>query len=681
MSPHEHDPRTPGDAFSRRSFLGASTATAAVWAAGRFAVSGAAAAESGKKSSAAPIPTHPLDPLTAAEIQTAVATVRKEKQLGDAWRFVTVRLAEPARPEVTAYRPGQPFVRRASVLVMDASNGKAFEATVDLADSKICRYEPLPDGLQPSITLDEFAECEVAVKRSPAFRKLLEKRGIRDPELVMVDAWSAGMYGVEPPEDKGKRLSRALCWVRSEANDNGYARPLEGVVVVVDLARMEVVRIEDHGAVPLPPTPGNWAREYIAETRDDLKPLHISQPEGPSFTLEGREVRWQKWRFRIGFNPREGLVLHTISYQDGGRERPVLYRASVCEMIVPYGDPSEVGYRKNAFDIGEYGIGMMANSLVLGCDCLGVIRYLDADLADSRGRPITIKNAICVHEEDAGLLWKHTDWRTGQSESRRSRRLSVSFIATVGNYEYGFFWHFYQDGTLRCEVKLTGIVNTTALAPGETPEFGVEIAPRLEAPFHQHIFAARLDAAIDGEANSVYEVEMVSPRGLENPHGNAFRAEATLLATEQQAQRGVNSTAARFWRIVNPARKNRLGQPVGYRLIPGENCPALLQADAAVMKRAGFIAHQLWVTPYAADERYPAGDYPNQHPTGDGLPRWTEANRSVDGQPIVVWYVFGHAHIPRVEDWPVMPVATIGFQLRPDGFFEQSPAMDLPPEA
>ena len=682
MSQSEHDPGPSRDGFSRRSFLGAWTATAAVWAAGRFAVSHAAAAEKGRKQAASVKPLHPLDPLTHAEIETAVATLRQEKQLGDSWRFVTVTLAEPSRPEMAAYRPGKPLARRASVLVMDTATGKAFEATIELGRPKVSRYEPLAAGLQPPIMLDEFVECEAAIKRSAEFRAALEKRGVRDVDLVMVDPWSAGMYGQAPAEDKGKRLSRALCWVRSEPHDNGYARPLDGVVAVVDLAKMEVVRVEDYGVVPLPPTAGNWAREYIGETRADLKPLQISQPEGPSFTLEGREVKWQKWRFRIGFNPREGLVLHTVSYQDGERERPVLYRASVCEMVVPYGDPSEGSYRKNAFDIGEYGIGMMANSLVLGCDCLGAVRYLDADLTDSRGRPITIKNAICLHEEDAGLLWKHTDWRTGQSESRRSRRLSVSFIATVGNYEYGFFWHFYQDGSIQCEVKLTGIMHTTALSPGEPPQFGVEIAPQLKAPFHQHIFAARLDTAIDGEANSVYEVNMVSlPRGPENPHGNAFRAESKLLATEQAAQRATNSASARFWRIVNPERKNRLGQLVGYRLIAGENCPALIQPDAAVMKRAGFIAHQLWVTPYDAPQRYPAGDYPNQHPTGDGLPRWTKANRSIEATSLAVWYVFGHAHIPRAEDWPVMPVASLGFMLKPDGFFEQSPAMDLPAEA
>jgi primary-amine oxidase len=528
--------------------------------------------------------------------------------------------------------------------------------------------------------LDEFIECEEAVKKSPEFLAALKKRGISDVNLVMVDPWSAGVYGTEREEEKGKRLSRALCWVRSEPMDNGYARPIDGIVAVVDLNKMEVLRIEDFGVVPLPPRAGNWARDYIQETRHDLKPLEIHQQEGPSFQIDGHEVRWQKWRFRIGFNPREGLVLYTVTYNDQGTERPILYRASVAEMVVPYADPAEKYFRKNAFDLGEYGIGMLANSLTLGCDCLGLIRYFDAHMTNSRGEIMTIQNAVCLHEEDFGILWKHMDWRTNQTEVRRSRRLVVSFIATVANYEYGFYWYFYQDGTIQLEVKLTGIMNTTAFALGETPQYGTEVAPQLNAPFHQHFFAARLDLCLDGPTNSVYEVNTRSvPAGPQNPHRNAFRAEATLLARESEAQRTTNSQTARFWRIVNPGKRNSLGRPVGYRLIPGENCLPFAQEGAAVLKRAGFLTKHLWVTPYRPDERFPAGNYPNQSPGGEGLPKWTQADRPIDNSNVVVWYTFGHHHIPRVEDWPVMPVSGIGFMLRPDGFFESNPAMDIPP--
>ena len=625
-------------------------------------------------------PRHPLDPLSAAELEEAVRILAREKHLGDNVRLASINLIEPAKSLVEKHQPGSPFERKALAVLLDRGKRASDEAVLDLAGKSVISVTQLPSGVQPSIMLDEFSECEQAVRRSPLFQAALHKRGVTDADLVMVEPWSAGMYGTELPEDGGLRRMRALCFVRSEPKDNGYARPIDSIVIVVDLYKMEVLRIEDYGSVPLPPEGGNWAREYIPNMRKDLKPLDIVQPQGPSFTVEGNQVQWQKWKFRVGFTSREGLVLHTVTYDDDGVERPILYRASICEMVVPYGDPREQYYRKNAFDIGEYGLGMLANSLALGCDCLGVIYYFDFPLVDSRGKVTPLKNAVCLHEEDFGILWKHTDWRTGQSEVRRSRRLSVSFIATVGNYEYGFYWYFYQDGSIQCEIKLTGIMNTTALAPGEKPLYGMEVAPQLNAPFHQHIFAARLVTSVDGPNNSVYEVNSVGvPTGPSNPHGNAFVAEETLLATEKEAQRRVNSATARFWRVVNPSKKNRLGRPVGYRLVPGENCPPLVQPDAAVMRRADFTSNHIWVTPYSPKERFAAGEYPNQHPTGDGLPNWTQANRKVDDTEVTLWYVFAHNHVPRPEDWPVMPVAMLGFQFRPDGFFERSPAMDVPP--
>jgi primary-amine oxidase len=623
---------------------------------------------------------HPLDPLSAAELTAAVRILAREEHLRSSVRIVSINLAEPPKSLVEKYLPGSPSERKVLAVLVDRGKHASYEVLVDLVAASVASVKQLPDGVQPSIMLDEFSECEQAVRRSPLFQAALRKRGVENAQLVMVEPWSAGLYGTELPEDQGLRRMRALCFVRSEEKDNGYARPLDSMVILVDLYKMEVIRIEDYEIAPLPPESGNWAREYIPNMRKDLKPVDIVQPEGPSFTVDGNEVQWQKWKFRVGFTSREGLVLHTIGYNDDGVERPILYRASICEMVVPYGDPGEQYYRKNAFDIGEYGLGMLANSLALGCDCLGVIHYFDFPLVDSHGNVTPLKNAVCLHEEDFGILWKHTDWRTGQSEVRRSRRLSVSFIATVGNYEYGFYWYFYQDGSIQCEIKLTGIMNTTALQPGKTSPYGLEVAPRLNAPFHQHIFAARLVPSVDGPNNSVYEVNSVGvPTGESNPHGNAFVAEETLLATEKEAQRRVNTATARFWRVVNPGKKNRLGRPVGYRLVPGENCPPLVQPDAKIMRRAGFTSHHVWVTPYDPQQRFAAGDYPNQHPTGDGLPHWTQANRNVDNTEVSLWYIFAHNHVPRPEDWPVMPVSMLGFQFRPDGFFERNPAMDVPP--
>jgi primary-amine oxidase len=257
----------------------------------------------------------------------------------------------------------------------------------------------------------------------------------------------------------------------------------------------------------------------------------------------------------------------------------------------------------------------------------------------------------------------------------------VSFIATVGNYEYGFYWYFYLDGNIQLEVKLTGILSTMAIAPDEQPEFANVIAPGLAAPHHQHLFSARLDLDVDGTANSVYEVEADPvPTGPENPWGNAFAQKATSLRTELAAQRDTNPATSRVWKVVNNGSTNRYGQPVGYKLVPTMSTPTLLASpESSVGRRAGFARHNLWVTPYRRDERRAAGEYPNQHPGGDGLPKWTAADRTIDDTDVVLWYTFGVTHFVRPEDWPVMPVEYTGFLLSPVGFFDRNPALDVAP--
>ncbi|MEL6553791.1 MAG: primary-amine oxidase [Cyanobacteria bacterium J06621_11] len=619
---------------------------------------------------------HPLEPLTPDEIATAVAIVREQRSLSETVRFASVSLQEPNKEIVLSFEPGDRIERRAFIVLLDNATGRTYEAIVSLNDGRITSWEYIPN-VQPPIMLDEFVECEAAVKASPEFQAAIAKRGITDPDLVMVDPWSAGNYGIQ--EEDGVRLSRALCWVRANPTDHGYARPIEGVIPVVDLNKMEVIRVEDYGVVPLPPKDGNYTPEYVKNYRTDLKPLEIVQPEGPSFEVNGHEISWQKWNIRIGFTPREGLVLHNVTYQDGDNTRPVFYRASLAEMTVPYGDPAPHHYRKNAFDVGEYGIGSLANSLTLGCDCLGEIYYFDGFITNSRGDVAKIENAICLHEEDFGILWKHMDWRTEQTEVRRSRRLVISFIATVGNYEYGFYWYFYQDGTIQYEVKLTGVVSTAAIQAGEVPKYGTLVAPQLNAPIHQHIFNVRMDMCVDGNQNSVYEVDIVPEESDSNPYGNAFYAKSTLLPTEKTAQRQIDPMKGRYWKVVNPAKTNAMGYPTAYKLMPGENTLPMAHPSASVSKRAAYMSQHLWVTPFHEDEKYPAGDYPNQNPGGAGLPHWTQSDRPLENTDIVVWYTFAHSHSPRAEDWPVMPVATIGFMLKPLNFFDENPANDVPP--
>ena len=616
---------------------------------------------------------HPLEPLSPEELSRAVAILRAERGVPATVRFSTVELHEPAKEDVLGWPEAGPVARKAFIITLDRADGSVHEAIVSLSDETVVAYEQVA-GVQPRILLEEFVECEEMLKGNPEYLAALAKRGITDPSLLMIDPWSAG-----GALGNDQRLCRALTWVRREPGDNGYARPVEGLMAIVDLARMELVRLEDTGVTSLPPQDGNYARQYTGDPREDLRPIEITQPDGTSFTVRGHEILWQKWHIRIGFNAREGLTLHTVAYEDDDRLRPVLYRASFSEMVVPYGEVAPTHVWKNAFDIGEYGIGALANSLELGCDCLGEIHYFDGVLSDANGEPMVLENAICLHEEDASLLWKHVDWRTGETEVRRSRRLVISFVATVGNYEYGYYWYFQQDGAIECEVKLTGIISTGAAELGEVTPYATKVAPGLTAPYHQHYFNVRLDMMVDGLENSLVEVNTeAEPEGPGNPWGNAFRPHETVLASESQSGRMVDPSTARYWKIVNPEVRNGLGSPVAYKLEPGGNTACFAHPSSSVLQRAGFIGGHVWVTPYDPSQRFASGDYPNQHPGGDGLPSWIQADRSTDGTDIVVWYTMGHHHIPRPEDWPVMPVGTIGFMLKPNGFFDRNPALDVP---
>ncbi|MFO7590154.1 MAG: primary-amine oxidase [Acidimicrobiia bacterium] len=622
--------------------------------------------------------THPLAMVTGEEIQRAAQLVRGDARFEDGMVFAHLRLHEPTKQDFARHADGDALEREIEALVVPRDRLEAIEVVVSVTAGAV-RSWTVREGMRPALLFGEAFAAITGVRANEEWQAALRRRGIEDFDLVQIDPWPAGSFGSE--HEAGRRISRCISYHRESKTDNGYARPIEGLIVYFDMGAHEVLEVVDMGVTPFPPLRGSYLPEDVGAMRDDLRPIEITQPEGASFTVDGNLVEWQRWRLRVGFDPYEGLTLHDISYRDGDRDRPVMHRASISEMVVPYGDPGPMHGWKNAFDAGEWGLGRMANSLTLGCDCLGVIHYFDAVLATEEGEPYTVEHAICMHEEDYGILWKHQDLHGGTTETRRSRRLVVSFIATVGNYEYGFYWYFYLDGNIQLEVKLTGIVSPMAVPPGEDPEFANLIAPGLAAPNHQHLFSARLDLDVDGPTNRVYEIEAEPvPAGPDNPWSNAFRQKATLLDSELAAQRDVNPSVARSWKVVNPERTNHVGAPVGYKLVPTMSTPTMHAApDSSVGRRAGFARHNLWVTPYVANERRAAGDYPNQHEGGDGLPAWTVADRSVADTDVVLWYTFGVTHFVRPEDWPVMPVEYTGFLLSPVGFFDRNPALDVPP--
>ena len=621
---------------------------------------------------------HPLDPLSGEEMSRAARVALAVREASADLRVVDVSLYEPDKDRVRAWVPGESLDRHAGVVLLDRRLGSTIELVVSLDDDQVASERELR-GIQPAITLTEYEEAIKLVRADPQFREALGRRGVTEFHLVEIEIWGVGTHAAE--EHRARRLGWTPCWLREDPEDNPYAHPIDGLFAIVDLNAMEVLYIEDHGVSPIPGASGRYRPEATGlAPRTDLRPVEIHQPEGASFDVDGWEVSWQRWRFRVGFTAREGLVLHQISYRDGDRDRPIIYRASFAELIVPYGDPGPGGYRKCAYDIGEYGIGGVTNSLELGCDCLGEIHYFAVDVCNDRGESYTIKNAICLHEEDFGLLWKHHDEATGHAEARRMRRLVVSFIITIGNYDYAFYWYLYQDGTIESEIKATGIMLTQGLASGGT-DYGVVVAPGLVAPVHQHFFCARLDMEVDGARNSVYEVNTeVVESSADNPYGNAFRPIATRLEREPDAHRSVNPSSGRYWLVANDTVRNALDQPVAYKLSPGDTVPPFALEGSDLMLRAAFLTDNVWVTHYDRSERFPAGDYPNQHSGGDGLPHYQRADRQIVDDDIVLWYSFGILHIPRPEEWPVMPVDRSGFSLKPAGFFVSNPALDVPPQ-
>jgi primary-amine oxidase len=622
---------------------------------------------------------HPLEPLSADEFRRTAAILRREGLVGDSFRFAAIELKEPPKADVKAWRSGDPVPRASFAVVLDRADNKAYESLVDLVKDQVVSFTHIPN-VTPNFTIDELHDVDRAMRQHPDVVAKLAERGFTDLSLVLIDVWTYGK-ALMPERFRDRRLGWCDVWVRETSDGNQFAHPISGLKFIVDMNTLELLEIEDHHDHGMPEVdaeyvPGPWK----GTPRTTLKPLEITQPEGTSFTMDGAELRWQNWRMRLGFNYREGPVIYQVSYDDHGVERDIAYRMSFAEMVVPYRDPSFDHYRRTAYDIGEWGLGFMTTSLELGCDCLGEIVYLDAVLHDTAGEPYEITNAICLHEEDNAVLWKHVDHYTG-AEVRRQRRMVVSCHATVANYEYLIYWRFYQDGNIECEVRATGIMVTSPYGEGESsPPYGTTVDNRTYAPFHQHFIVARLDLDIDGDSNTVMEVDSVAPEvSPDNPHGLALVLKTTPVTSEAEAARDYDWSTQRSWKVVNPNKKNKLGTDVAYKLVPGACFPALMDPATPQYLRAPIIGHTLWVTKNHEDERWPCGRYPTQSTVDSGMTEWIKDSEPLENTDVVLWYVFGINHITRPEEWPIMAVDAISFWLKPSGFFHQNPSIDVAP--
>ena len=540
--------------------------------------------------------------------------------------------------------------------------------------------------MQPSILLtEEWNSAQFNVRRSSEWQAAVQKRGIENLGEVICIPLTVGYYGIA--EEEGRRLVKLACY-DSGGVKNFWGRPLEGLTTLFDLDRREVVRVIDTGTRPVPRTLVDMDEDSVGKLRKPTNRITIAQPDGPSFEIDGHIIQWQKWSFYFRIDPRLGPVVSTVVYNDEGAWRSILYQGSLSELFVPYMDPDVGWYFRTYLDGGEYGVGKLASPLKPGLDCPSNAVFFDTVFADDWGDPYVREKAACVFERYAGdIAWRHYESVNGANESRRAVDLVARFVAAVGNYDYVFDWVFRQDGTIRIAVGATGVEQVKAVTPrhvredqsGKETAYGRLVAPHTLAVNHDHFFFFRLDLDVDGRENSFLIERLTTKRfGEESPRKSAWVLDSHVVAAEHEARMRISIEKPALWRVINPSSKGPLGYPTSYQIKTRSNAVPLLSLDDFPQRRAGFTNHHLWVTPFNPLERYAAGAYPNQGKGGDGLPRWTSANRSIEDTDIVLWYTLGFHHAVRAEDWPVLPTNWAEFELRPFDFFQRNPALDLP---
>ncbi|KAK2784871.1 hypothetical protein FQN52_008807 [Onygenales sp. PD_12] len=648
---------------------------------------------------------HPLDPLQEFEINTAREVILQANPQC-LLQFRSIYLQEPSKAELTGFLaaehggslsssfPRPP--RLAAVhydLVHPNKRHDYVESVVDLNLRMDINRQIFDSSNQPSFTTDEFRQFTDACMASPLFKEAMSQFKLPEGFVVEIDAWPYGGLG---PNEPTIRYMQGLCFGKDtrsgNLDSNHYGYPLP-IIPVMDYDKKEIIRIDKlatggtadglnygtHSPDILAHTrPSEYVPELLdVKLRTDVKPLNVIQPEGPSFKVSNDSlVEWQKWRFRVGFNPREGATIHDLHY-DG---RSVLYRLSLSEMTVPYGDPRAPFQRKQAFDFGDGGAGRAANNLALGCDCLGVIKYLDSFDIDAAGKPSVAKNVVCIHEQDNGIGWKHTNYHTSRAVVTRYRELVVQFIITLANYEYIFAYKFDQAGGITVETRATGMVSVINIDPGKTSPWGNVVSPGVLAQNHQHIFCVRIDPAIDGHQNTIFREESLPmPTDINtNPYGNGYQVVSHPVPTSGGFD--ASPTTNLVVKLSNTNVRNSISnRPVSYKFTPPATQLILADPLSTVARRAQFAKHHVWVTSYRDGELFAGGKFTNQSRSErNGLGDAVARNDNTLNSDVVLWSVFGLTHNPRVEDWPVMPIEKIELHLRPADFFDRNPALDVP---
>lgn len=627
---------------------------------------------------------HPLNALTANEIKEAVEIVKASPDFKPNTRFTQITLAEPEKAKVWNFVMSGTAVdedRLANVTMLDGKH--VIESQVDLKNKKVLNWAPIKDA-HGMVLLDDFSSVQNIINASKEFADVLKKHGITDPTKVITTPLTVGYFDGKDGLKQEDRLLKVVSYL-DVGDGNYWAHPIESLVAVVDLEQKKIIKIEEGPVIPVPMTPRPYdGRDRVAK---QLKPLDIIEPEGKNYTITGDMVHWQNWDFHLRLDSRVGPILSTVTYNDSGTKRKIMYEGSLGGMIVPYGDPDVGWYFKAYLDSGDYGMGTLTSPIARGKDAPSNAVLLDETIADYTGAPMNIPHAIAVFERYAGPEYKHQEMGQPNVSTER-RELVIRWISTVGNYDYIFDWVFHENGTIGIDAGATGIEAVKgvqsktmhdATAKDDT-KYGTLIDHNIVGTTHQHIYNFRLDLDVDGENNRLVAMDPdVKPNTAGGPRTSTMQIDQHTIDTEQQAAQKFDPGTIRL--LSNTSKENRMGNPVSYQIIPyaGGTHPVATGAkfapDEWIYHRLSFMDKQLWVTRYKADERYPEGKYPNRSIHDTGLGQYTQDNESVDNQDDVVWVTTGTTHVARAEEWPIMPTEWVHALLKPWNFFNETPTL------
>ena len=476
---------------------------------------------------------------------------------------------------------------------------------------------------------------------------------------------------------------------------NFFSRPIEGISILYDIESDKIVEIVDsYAGREFPPHDVTPDEFHVGATdlRQSVKPVTSARPEGQNFTIQGSQIQWQDWQFRLRFDPRQGTVLNRVGHKTPEGFRSVAYEIAMSEMFVPYHDYDENWFYRAYFDMGEYGFGNTASPLQ-GDDCPTHAVFQDVIIHAADGSPIVAPNRICIFEHDPGYpIWRHYEGLyegipgLDIHQARKNTELVVRMVAVIGNYDYFQDYVFRQDGQLRIRLVSTGIDAVKGVFAKSLFDFsakdetmvGTLVAPNRLAVNHDHFFSYRIDMDVDGQSNNFSRYRL---RPIRQPEGalriGLWEVRPQPITTERQAQTKMDASKPALLVFSSEDKNNAMGYPSAYQIMM-PNIDPLVPVSDATFQRAYFVQNNLWVTRYKRPEIFAAGMQVMQSASWLGLPEYIFDNENLENEDLVAWVTMGFHHVPMAEDWPVMPAKVDEIILKPRNFFDRNPAIGLP---